>query len=133
MTKRIEVPGLSGQTYGYARLADAGTLPSQAAVIVVAEFRRNVLHIHHVGQTDYLPRKDWGPVLDRIRAETRHVEVLYRLNIARAVREAEAEDIRRLQQKSRTEAATCSRRPATSRKVVRAPSSANLIETSAEA
>ena len=131
MRKRIEVPGLSGQTYDYARLADAGTLPSQAAVVVVAEFRRNGLRIHHVSQTDYLPRKDWGPALDRIRAETRHVEVLYRLNIAHAVREAEAEDIRRLQQKSRTEA-TCSRRPATSRKVVRALSSADLIEASPE-
>jgi len=131
MRKRIEVPGLSGQTYDYARLADAGTLPSQAAVVVVAEFRRNGLRIHHVSQTDYLPREDWGPVLDRIRAETRHVEVLYRLNIAHAVREAEAEDIRRLQQKSRTEAA-CSRRPAASRKVVRAPSAANLIGASPE-
>ena len=131
MRKRIEVPGLSGQTYDYARLADAGTLPSQAAVVVVAEFRRNGLRIHHVSQTDYLPREDWGPVLDRIRAETRHVEVLYRLNIAHAVREAEAEDIRRLQQKSRTEAA-CSRRPAASRKVVRAPSAANLVGASPE-
>ncbi|MGH6908749.1 MAG: hypothetical protein ACREEG_01065 [Phenylobacterium sp.] len=125
------MPGLSGQTYDYARLADAGTLPSQAAVVVVAEFRRNGLRIHHVSQTDYLPRKDWAPTLDRIQAETRHVEVLYRLNVAHAVREAEVEDIRRLQQRSRTEAA-CSRRPGASRKV-RAPSSASLIETSPEA
>ena len=132
MTTRVEVPGLSGQIYGYARLSDAAVLPSQAAVVVVAEVRRNGLRIHHVSQTDYLPRQEWAPVLDRIRAETRHVEVLYRLNIAHAVREAEAEDIRRLHQEPATQAA-CSRRPARSRKVGHVHSSAGSIEVGAEA
>ena len=132
MTTRIEVPGLSGQTYDYARLSDAPVLPSQAAVVVVAEVRRSGLRIHHVSQTDYLPRQEWAPVLDRIRAETRHVEVLYRLNIAHAVREAEAEDIRRLHQDTEAQAA-CPRRAARSRRVGRVASPAGLVEVNAEA
>lgn len=100
MTKRVELSGISGRTYDYILLGDSAFIPFQAANIVVAEFKRGRWLIHHVGQTDYLPRKDWGPVLDRIRAEAPQAELLYRLNFAHGVREAEAKDIRKLQQRS---------------------------------
>jgi len=98
MGKRIELSGLSGRTYDFALLADAAVVPPQAANVVVAERKRGRWRVLYLGQTDYLPRKDWAEPLERIRATTKHVELLYRLNIAHAVREAEAEDIRLLHQ-----------------------------------
>ena len=98
MGQSIELSGLSGQSYRYTRLADETAVPSQAANVVVAEHRRGRWRIFYVSQTDYLPRNDWRPILDQIRARIPQVQLLYRLNIAHAVREAEAEDIRQLHQ-----------------------------------
>ena len=98
MGQSIELSGLSGQSYRYTHLADETAVPSQAANVVVAEHRRGRWRILYVSQTDYLPRNDWRPILDQIRARIPQVQLLYRLNIAHAVREAEAEDIRQLHQ-----------------------------------
>ena len=62
------------------------------------EWRRSRWRLLDVSDTDYLPRNDWRGVLGRIRQEAPRAQLFYRLNISHAVRQAEAEDIRKLQQ-----------------------------------
>lgn len=100
MAKRIAVSGFSGRTYEYTLLAEAAP-PCQAANLLIAERKRDCWRILHIGHTDYLPRGEWRGAVEQVRAASPAAELLYRLNVAHAVREAEAEDIGRLHRPAR--------------------------------
>jgi len=105
MGSRIEIAGSSGRTYDFTALPEGVVPPFQGATLVFAEKRRGDWRVLDVRQTDYLPRGDWRPILEQIRAERPNARLLYRLNISHRVREAETLDIGGLHLAARAEAA----------------------------
>jgi hypothetical protein len=97
MTERLEVCGASGQAYIYSHLPDGMVPPFQGANLVLAERRGRRWRVLETGVTDYLPRRDWRGLLEEVRKTAPRAQLFYRLNVAHAVRAAEAEDIRALQ------------------------------------
>jgi hypothetical protein len=98
MSEKLEVCGASGEAYIYSHLPDGSLPPFQGANLIVAERRRGRWRLLEVSDTDYLPRNDWRTVLDQARKQSPRAQLFYRLNISHAVRQAEAEDIRSVQQ-----------------------------------
>ena len=94
MSEKLKVCGASGQAYIYNHLPDGALPPFQGANLVLAERRGRSWRVLEAGVTDYLPRRDWRDLVDKVRKSVPRAQVFYRLNISHAVREAEADDIR---------------------------------------
>ena len=93
MTRQYEVAGKSGARYRCAPLEENRFLPPAGANFVIAKITREGPTVGYAGETDNLANQTWREALDKARAAYGEASVLTRLNVTRAVREAEQSDL----------------------------------------
>ena len=94
MTRQIELAGASGARYRYTPLEENRFLPPAGANFVIAQLTGEGAEVVYAGETDNLANQTWRPQLEKARAKYgAETTVLTRLNVTRAVREAEREDL----------------------------------------
>ena len=98
MTRQIEFAGKSGARYRYATLEEERALPPVGANYVIAQVTPEGSSILYAGETSNLALRDWREVLGAAQDKFQQAEVMTRLNVRHAIREAELDDI--LQQHS---------------------------------
>lgn len=92
MTQQLEVPGQSGQTYRYLPLENAGPRSPTGANFLFVKVKGGESTIVYAGETECLHR---GVNVGFERAKKTHGAnaIFVRLNVTRAVREAELSDV----------------------------------------
>ncbi|MFC3069538.1 hypothetical protein [Phenylobacterium soli] len=93
MTRPIELAGKSGARYRYLPLEEDRFLPPAGANFVIAELTKDGPRIVYAGETDNLANQTWRGALERARQTYAKAKILTRLNVTRAVREAERIDL----------------------------------------
>ncbi len=93
MTRQIEIAGKSGARYRYTPLEEDRFLPPAGANYIIAELRPDGPQIIYAGETDNLATQAWRRPLEEARKNYADAKVLTRLNVTRAVREAERVDL----------------------------------------
>jgi hypothetical protein len=93
VTRQYEIPGKSGARYRYTPLEEDRFLPSQAANFVIARLTKEGAAVIYAGQTDNLASQNWRETLAKARADYPGAKILTRLNVTRAIREAELGDL----------------------------------------
>lgn len=94
MTRQIELSGASGARYRYTALDEERFLPPAGANFVIAKVTRSgVAEVVYAGETDNLANRAWRTLLDRAKENYGATSVLTRLNVTRAIREAERADL----------------------------------------
>ncbi|HSV03265.1 MAG TPA: hypothetical protein VLI41_08665 [Phenylobacterium sp.] len=93
MTRPIELAGKSGARYRYLPLEEERFLPPAGANFVIAELTPEGAKVVYAGETDNLANQSWRQALERARKTYNEAKVLTRLNVTRAVREAERIDL----------------------------------------
>jgi hypothetical protein len=93
LTRQIDLVGQSGAHYRYQTLDDKRFLPPAGANFVLAEVKGRETKIVYVGETDNLAEQVWRGTLERARETFAKAQVLVRLNVTRAVRQAEQADL----------------------------------------
>lgn len=93
MTKLFDFAGASGARYRYTAIDEARFLPPAGANYVIAEITDEGPNVIFVGETDNLASQAWRADLDRARRRFGGAVALARLNVARAIREAEWRDL----------------------------------------
>jgi hypothetical protein len=94
LTRQIELAGASGARYRYTSMDESRFLPPAGANFVIAKVTKEGAEVVYAGETDNLASQSWRSPLEKAR-ETYGGEttVLTRLNVTRAVREAERMDL----------------------------------------
>jgi uncharacterized protein related to proFAR isomerase len=93
VTRPIELAGKSGVRYRYTPLEEERFLPPAGANFVIAELTKDGARVVYAGETDNLASQSWRPALERARETYQKAKILTRLNVTRAVREAERMDL----------------------------------------
>ena len=93
MSRQYEFAGKSGARYRYTALEEDRFLPPAGANYVIARVTKDGATLVYAGETDNLAAQVWRRDLDRARETYRDARVLTRLNVTRAVREAERHDL----------------------------------------
>lgn len=93
MARPIELAGKSGARYRYTPLEEERFLPPAGANFVIAELTREGARVVYAGETDNLANQSWRPTLEKARQTYAKAKILTRLNVTRAVREAERRDL----------------------------------------
>lgn len=93
MTRQIEFAGKSGARYRYTAIEEERFLPPAGANYVIAEVTEEGAKVVYAGETDNLANQTWRSPLEAARKKFREARVLTRLNVTRAVREAERADL----------------------------------------
>ena len=93
MSRPIELAGKSGARYRYTPMEGERFLPPAGANFVIAELTREGPRVVFAGETDNLASQSWRPALDKARETYSKAKILTRLNVTRAVREAERIDL----------------------------------------
>ncbi len=93
LTRQYEIAGKSGARYRYTPLEEARFLPPAGANFVIAKMTKEGPTVVYAGETDNLANQTWREALDKARAAYGEAAVLTRLNVTRAVREAERTDL----------------------------------------
>ena len=93
MPRPIELAGKSGARYRYTPLEEERFLPPAGANYVIAELTREGPRVVYAGETDNLASQSWRSTLDKARETYSKAKILTRLNVTRAVREAERIDL----------------------------------------
>ena len=93
MTRQIELAGISGARYRYTPLDEERFLPPAGANYVIAEDTADGPSVIYAGETDNLANQTWRHALEKARQSHREARILTRLNVTRAVREAERMDL----------------------------------------
>ena len=93
LPRPIELAGKSGARYRYTPLEEERFLPPAGANFVIAELTREGPRVVYAGETDNLAAQSWRPALDKARETYAKAKILTRLNVTRAVREAERIDL----------------------------------------
>lgn len=93
LTRQIEIAGKSGARYRYTSLDEDRFLPPAGANYVIAELTPEGLQVIYAGETDNLANQAWRKPLEEARKNHAEAKVLTRLNVTRAVREAERVDL----------------------------------------
>ena len=93
MTRPIELAGKSGARYRYTPIEEERFLPPAGANFVIAEVTREGARIVFAGETDNLSTQAWRPALEKALKTCPSAKVLTRLNVTRAMREAERADL----------------------------------------
>ena len=91
---QFELLGASGVRYRYLPLEEDRFLPSQAANFVIARVAKDgSASLIYAGETDNLANQAWRDTLAKARADYPGAKILTRLNVTRAIREAERNDL----------------------------------------
>jgi len=93
LSRPIELAGKSGARYRYTPMEEERFLPPAGANFVIAELTREGPRVVFAGETDNLASQSWRPALDKARETYSKAKILTRLNVTRAVREAERIDL----------------------------------------
>ena len=93
MTRQIDLAGASGARYRYSPIDENRFLPPAGANYVIAELTEEGARVVYAGETDNLASQSWRSDLERARKKFAGATVLTRLNVTRAVREAERRDL----------------------------------------
>lgn len=94
LTRQIEIVGKSGARYRYTALEEDRILPPAGANYIIAKPRDQGVDILFVGETDSLARLAWREHLAKAKeAYGQEADVLTRLNVRSAVRQAEQDDL----------------------------------------
>lgn len=93
MTRQIEIAGKSGARYRYTPLEEDRFLPPAGANFIIARLTKEGPSIIYAGETDNLASQAWREALEKARANFSDAKVLTRLNVTRAIREAERNDL----------------------------------------
>lgn len=94
MSRQIDLAGASGARYRYAPLDENRFLPPAGANYVIAELTdEGDANVVYAGETDNLASQTWRADLDKARKKYTGATLLTRLNVTRAVREAERRDL----------------------------------------
>ncbi|MDB5427499.1 MAG: hypothetical protein JWR47_1510 [Phenylobacterium sp.] len=93
LTRQYELAGKSGARYRYTPLEEARFLPPAGANFVIAKMSKEGPTVVYAGETDNLANQTWREALDKAREAYGEAAILTRLNVTRAVREAERTDL----------------------------------------
>ncbi|THD78233.1 MAG: SGNH/GDSL hydrolase family protein [Phenylobacterium sp.] len=93
MARPIELAGKSGARYRYMPLEEERFLPPAGANFVIAELSGGGARLVYAGETDNLANQTWRSALERARQSHPKAKILTRLNVTRAIREAERMDL----------------------------------------
>lgn len=93
MTRQYEIAGKSGARYRYTPLEEDRFLPPAGANFVIARLTKDGASVIYAGETDNLASQNWREALAKARADYADAKVLTRLNVTRAIREAERNDL----------------------------------------
>jgi uncharacterized protein related to proFAR isomerase len=93
LSRQIEFAGKSGARYRYTPLDENRFVPPAGANYVIAELKPDGPSIVYAGETDNLANQTWRTTLEEARKTWSQAKVLTRLNVTRAIREAEREDL----------------------------------------
>lgn len=93
LNRQIEFAGKSGARYRYTPLEEDRFVPPAGANYVIAEFTPEGPSVVYAGETDNLANQAWRAALEEARKTYAAARVLTRLNVTRAVREAERADL----------------------------------------
>ena len=94
MSRQIELAGASGARYRYTSMEENRFLPPAGANFVIAKVTNEGAEVVFAGETDNLANQTWRGPLEKAReAYGDATTVLTRLNVTRAVREAERADL----------------------------------------
>ena len=93
MSRQIELAGKSSARYRYTPLEEDRFVPPAGANYVIAELTPQGPSVVYAGETDNLASQAWREALDEARKTHAEAKILTRLNVTRAVREAERADL----------------------------------------
>jgi uncharacterized protein related to proFAR isomerase len=93
VSRQIDFAGASGTRYRYSPMDESRFLPPAGANYVIAELTADGATVVYAGETDNLASQTWRSDLERARKKFAGAQVLTRLNVTRAVREAERRDL----------------------------------------
>ncbi|MGQ3017028.1 hypothetical protein [Phenylobacterium sp.] len=94
MARQLDFAGKSGATYRYTALEDDRIPPTAGANYIIAETGPGVEpRLLYAGETENVMADDLSGRLDDVRQRWPGAELLLRLNVRRAVRVAEREDL----------------------------------------
>ena len=93
MTRQIDLAGASGARYRYSPIDENRFLPPAGANYVIAELTEEGARVVYAGETDNLASQTWRADLEKAKRKYGDATVLTRLNVTRAVREAERRDL----------------------------------------
>jgi hypothetical protein len=93
LSERVELRGRSGKLYSFFRLNEQTPLRPIGVTYALAEPGPHGWRLLRVGHTSNLAARSWSGELAEAREAAPDAELLVRLNISRAIREAEAEDL----------------------------------------
>jgi uncharacterized protein related to proFAR isomerase len=93
LSRQIELAGKSGARYRYTPLEEDRFVPPAGANYVIAEITPEGPSVVYAGETDNLANHAWREALNEARKTHAEATVLTRLNVTRAVREAERADL----------------------------------------
>jgi hypothetical protein len=93
LSRQIELAGKSGARYRYVSFEENRFLPPAGANFVIARLTKDGATVVYAGETDNLANQSWRTTLEKARETYRDAALLTRLNVTRAVREAERVDL----------------------------------------
>jgi hypothetical protein len=93
LTRQYELAGKSGARYRYSSFEEERFLPPAGANFVIARITAEGPNLIYAGETDNLASQSWRSALEKARATYADAAILTRLNVTRAVREAERADL----------------------------------------
>ena len=93
MTRQIELAGKSGSRSRYTPLEEERFLPPAGANYVIAQLTPEGANLVYAGETDNLANQTWRSPLEAARKTYADARILTRLNVTRAVRKAEQDDL----------------------------------------
>ena len=93
LSRQYELAGKSGARYRYTSFEEDRFLPPAGANYVIAKITKEGPTVVYAGETDNLANQSWRTALEKARAAYGDAAILTRLNVTRAVREAERTDL----------------------------------------
>lgn len=94
MARQLDLVGKSGSVYRYTTVEEDRILPTSGANYVIAgQDEDGQTRILYAGETESVINADWREQLDVAREHWSDAEMLPRLNVLRAIREAEQVDL----------------------------------------
>lgn len=93
LSRQFEIAGKSGARYRYVAFDEDRFLPPAGANFVIAKLTKDGPTVVYAGETDNLANQSWRAALEKARAAYGDAAILTRLNVTRAVREAERHDL----------------------------------------
>ncbi len=94
LARQLDLVGKSGTVYRYTTVEEDRILPTSGANYVIAGFGEDgETRIFYAGETESVINADWRDPLETARQHWSNAEMLLRLNVLRAIREAEQNDL----------------------------------------